>query len=70
MRKPDIQYLIYIADGGTKFFLRDIIVHEKREHYFFDVDCRYAMKFHKWEKAAKYRERMIRDGYYPHIAQK
>ena len=43
---PKIQYRIYITDGGTKFYLRDIITYEKREHYFFDTDSRYAMRFH------------------------
>lgn len=66
---PKIQYRIYITDGGTKFFLRDIIAYEKREHYFFDTDSRYAMRFHKWDAAMKYRERMIRDDYHPHIEQ-
>lgn len=64
---PTAQYRIYISDGGTKFFLRDIIAHEKMEHYFFDVDRRYAMKFKNWSMAMKYRDRMIALNYHPHI---
>lgn len=66
-KPPDVQYRIYISDGGTKFYLRDIIAHEHKEHYFFDVDRRYAMKFRKFDMARKYLERMQRADYHPHI---
>lgn len=64
---PEVQYRIYISDGGTRFYLRDIIAHEHNEHYFFDTDVRYAMRFRKWDMAMKYRERMVRANYHPHI---
>lgn len=66
-RQPDDMYRLYISDGGTRFYLRDIIVHEKTDHYLFDVDRRYAMTFRKRETAMKYRNRMISAKYHPQI---
>ena len=66
-KQPTVQYRIYISDGGTRFYLRDIIVYEKREHYSFDTDSRYAMMFKKWDAAMRCRDRMIRADYHPHI---
>lgn len=64
---PEVRYRIYISDGGTKFYLRDIIAHEHKEHYFFDTDSRYAMRYRSFDIALKYRERMVSAGYHPHI---
>lgn len=67
MQPPERQFRIYISDGGTKFYLRDVIVCDKNDHYFFDVDRRFAMTFRKMNTAMKYRERMILLNYHPHI---
>lgn len=64
---PPTQYRIYIADGGTKFYLRDWIICDERDNLVFDAERRNAMKFRKWEAAMKYRERMILLDYHPNI---
>jgi len=66
-QQTETRYRIYISDGGTRFYLRDIVAHEKREHYFFDTDSRYAMWHRSFDTAMKYRERMVDAGYHPHI---
>ena len=69
-QKPrGIQYRIYISESGTKFYLRDIIIHANMENYFFDTDVRYAKKFPSWSTAMKCREGMVHDRYDPHIEQ-
>ena len=69
MKNPPhgIRYRIYIADGGTKFYLRDWVVSDDLDNLVFDVDRRYAMLFMKFDIAMKYREKMIIMNYHPHI---
>lgn len=66
-KPPEVRYRIYISDCGTKFYLRDIIAYEHEEHYFFDVDRRFAMRFQKYDTAMKYGERMVQADYHPYI---
>lgn len=61
------RYRIYISDGGTRFYLRDWMICDKRDNLIFDVDRRYAMRFKSWDVAMKYREKMVNLGYHPHI---
>lgn len=64
-----IRYLVFIMDGGVKYYLRDWIIADKRDHLVFDVELRYATKFKDWDAAYKMRERMVKLNYHPHIEQ-
>lgn len=60
-------YTIYIKDGPSKFYLRDWIVSDNGVNLTFAMQKQYAMTFSKLRIAAKYRERMMEMGYFPHI---
>lgn len=67
MKKNGKKYVIYIDDGGRKYWLHDIIASDYDLHPVFASQRKLAMKMRDFDAAMGWREKLLCIGYAPHI---